>query len=47
MIYLAGVGGLRWSEIVGLGVGRIDFLRRTVSVMETCSRSRVDSSLLT
>ena len=35
MIYLAGVGGLRWSEIVGLRVGRIDFLRRTVSVMET------------
>jgi integrase len=37
MIYLAGVAGLRWSEIAGLRVGRIDFLRRTVSVVETCS----------
>lgn len=37
MIYLAGVLGLRWSEVAGLRVGRIDFLRRTLSVVETCA----------
>lgn len=35
MVLLAGVGGLRWSEVAGLRVGRIDFLRRTVEVVET------------
>ena len=35
MIFLAAVLTLRWSEVVGLRVGRIDFLRRTVSVVET------------
>jgi integrase len=35
MVYVAGVLGLRWSEVVGLRVGRIDFLKRTVSVVET------------
>ena len=37
MIYLAGVLGMRWSEVAGLRVGRLDFLRRTVSVTETLS----------
>jgi integrase len=37
MIYLAGVVGLRWSEVVGLRVGRVDFLRRTLEITETCS----------
>jgi len=37
MVYLAGVLGLRWSEVVGLRVGRIDFLRRTLEVAETCA----------
>lgn len=35
MVYVAGVLGLRWSEVAGLRVGRCDFLRRTVSVVET------------
>jgi integrase len=35
MIYVAGVLGLRFSEVAGLRVGRIDFLRRTVSIVET------------
>ena len=35
MVYLAGVLGLRWSEVAGLRVGRIDFLRRTLTVAET------------
>jgi integrase len=29
--------GLRWSEVAGLRVGRIDFLRRTVEITETCA----------
>jgi integrase len=37
MIYLAGVLGLRWSEVAGLRVGRVDFLRRTVQVAATCA----------
>jgi integrase len=35
MVLLAGFLGLRWSEIAGLRVGRIDFLRQTVHVQET------------
>jgi integrase len=37
MIFLAGVLGLRWSEVAGLRVGRVDFLRRTLTVIETCA----------
>lgn len=37
MIYLAGVLGLRWSEIIGLRVGRLDFLRGNLAVVETCA----------
>ena len=37
MVYVAGVLGLRWSEVAGLRVGRIDFLRRTLEVAETCA----------
>jgi integrase len=37
MVYLAGVLGLRWSEIAGLRVSRIDFLRSTLEVAETCA----------
>jgi integrase len=35
MIYLGGVVGLRWSEVAGLRVGRVDFLGRSVTVAET------------
>ena len=37
MTYLAGVLGLRWSEVAGLRVGRIDFNRKTLEVAETCA----------
>jgi integrase len=33
--FLAGVVGLRWSEVVGLRVGAIDFLRRSINIIET------------
>jgi integrase len=36
-IYLAGVLGLRWSEVAGLRVGCVDFLRHTLAVVETCA----------
>jgi integrase len=36
-IYLAGVLGLRWSEVPGLRVGCVDFLRHTLAVVETCA----------
>lgn len=35
MVYLAGVLGLRWSEVAGLKVGNIDFLRQKLTVTET------------
>jgi integrase len=35
MILIAGVLGLRWSEVTALRVGRIDLLRRTLRVVET------------
>jgi len=35
MVYVGGVLGLRWSEVAGLRLGRIDFERRTVQVVET------------
>lgn len=34
-IYLAAVLGLRWSEIVGLRVGHINFLDRTITILQT------------
>jgi integrase len=37
MVYLAALG-LRWGEIAGLRVGRIDFLRHTVTVAEQRTR---------
>jgi integrase len=36
-VWLAGVLGLRWSEIVGLRVRRVNFLDRTLMVSETVS----------
>lgn len=35
VVYFGGILGMRWSEIAGLRVGRIDFMRRTVSIVET------------
>lgn len=37
MVFLAGVLGLRWSEIAGLRVGRVDLARRTLEIAETCA----------
>ena len=28
---------MRWSEVAGLRIGRIDFLRHTLAVVETCA----------
>jgi integrase len=38
MVSLGAVLGLRWSEVAGLRVGRLDLLRRTVSVAEAVTR---------
>ena len=35
LILIAGIMGLRWSEAVGLRVGDVDFLRRTLAVRQT------------
>ena len=35
MIYVAAYLGLRWSEVAGLRVGRLDLLRSTLTVAET------------
>jgi integrase len=40
MIYLTGVLGLRWSEVAGLRVGRLDLLRRKLTVAETLAEVR-------
>lgn len=34
-VYLGGVLGLRWSEVAGLRVGRVNLLRHTLEVVET------------
>lgn len=38
MAYLGAVLGLRWGECAGLRVGRIDFLRSTISITEQITR---------
>ena len=38
MVYLGAVLGLRWGECAGLRVGRIDFLRGTLTVAEHITR---------
>ena len=40
MPYLAVVLSLRWGEIAGLRVGKLDFARRTVAVVEQRTRGR-------
>ena len=35
MIYVAGVGGLRFAEVAGLRVGRLDLARQLLHVIET------------
>jgi integrase len=38
MVWLGAVLGLRWSEVAGLRVGRVDFLKRTLTVAEAVTR---------
>jgi hypothetical protein len=38
MVYLGAVLGLRWGECAGLRVGRIDFIRTTLTVAEQITR---------
>jgi integrase len=38
MVWIGAVLGLRWSEVAGIRVGRIDFLQRTLTVAETVTR---------
>jgi integrase len=38
MVWLGAILGLRWSEVAGLRVGRLDLLRRTVTVEEAVTR---------
>ena len=38
MVYLGAVLGLRWGECAGLRVGRVDFLRGVLSVVEQLTR---------
>lgn len=38
MVWIGAVLGLRWSEVAGIRVGRVDFLQRTLTVAETVTR---------
>jgi integrase len=38
MVWIGAVLGLRWSEVAGLRVGRVDFLQRTLTVAEALTR---------
>lgn len=38
MVWLGAVLGLRWGEVAGLRVGRVDLLRQTITVAEQVSR---------
>ena len=38
IVYLAGVLGLRWSEIAGLRVGRLHLLKRQIDIVETLAQ---------
>jgi integrase len=40
VVWLAALLGLRWSEVAGLRVGRVDFENYAVSVVETVTRGR-------
>ena len=47
MVLLGAVLGLRWSEVAGLRVGRLDLLRRTVSVAEAVTRDAAGRPVFT
>jgi hypothetical protein len=45
MVYLAGVLGLRWSEVIGPRVRDLDFLGRTLTVAQTIARGSTSVAL--
>ncbi|HET6775623.1 MAG TPA: hypothetical protein VFH36_20090 [Acidimicrobiales bacterium] len=47
MVWLGAVLGLRWGEAAGLRGGRVDVLRRTLTVAESLSRGRTGRSTVT
>ena len=40
MVYVGAVLGMRWGEVAGLRIGRIDFEKRTLAVAEQVTRGR-------
>jgi integrase len=46
-MWLGAVLGLRWGEVAGLRGGRVDVLRRTLTVAESLSRGRTGRSTVT
>jgi integrase len=47
MVWIGAFLGLRWSEVAGLRIGRLDLLRRTLSVAETVTRDAKGSPVFT
>ena len=45
MVYVAAVLGLRWGECAGLRIGRVDFLRSTLTVAEQITRGAGGSAV--
>lgn len=46
MVWLGAVLGLRWSEVAGLRVGRVDFLQRALTVAEALTRDTKGTPVL-
>jgi integrase len=46
MVYIGAILGLRWSEVAGLRVGRLNLLKRTISVEESVTRDRFGKPVL-
>jgi integrase len=46
MVYLGAMLGLRWGEVAGLRVGRVDFLASTVEVAEQATRGEHGRAVL-
>jgi integrase len=46
MVYVGAILGLRWCEVAGLRVGRLNLLKRTLSVEESVTRDRTGHPVL-
>jgi integrase len=46
MVYVGAILGLRWCEVAGLRVGRLNLLKRTISVEESVTRDRYGHPVL-